>query len=298
VIPAFLVLAGVSMLVLTLACANAASLMLTRALARRDDLRTQRLGATTTDLRVRQFLLESLSLAVLAIAPALAIAVWSPPWLLRHAAGVQLALPFSPDSRTLLVTVALALLSAGCFGVAPALHLTRGRELAAARSRLSPQLVGLQVLCSLTLLVLSALFVVGVPDGWGAQRLATAMAVLVALFALLLASTSACGAVSYGAQLCAADGGVRREYGASMRRVSRLLGSWRRHTMLIGLCGGAAAAAASVVLLRHSLDLSAPSPRSRETIGLLALSALATLAMSLPLCRTRRVPGGAPPVFE
>lgn len=124
-VPLFLMIfAGVGVIQL-LACANVANLLLARAASREREIGVRlALGASRARL-VRQLMTESLLLAMFAAVPALALAQWLPPWIVRLLTTDALTLRFTPDARVLLVLLALTVVSCVLFGLAPALHATR-----------------------------------------------------------------------------------------------------------------------------------------------------------------------------
>jgi predicted permease len=168
--------------VLLVACANITSLLLARALARRKEIGLRlSIGASRGRL-IRQFLTESLLLASLSGTVGLLLAWWSlktflASSLLSSITGGQdlsLIMPYLvPDKRVLLFTLTVTVISTVAFGLAPAVHSTRGdltlllKEGASsfgsniARSRLSNALVIGQVAISLVLLIAAALIVRG-----------------------------------------------------------------------------------------------------------------------------------------
>ena len=168
--PALIVLLGAVGLLLVIGVLNVASLLLTRALSRAREVAVRvALGASTRQL-VRQWLGESLVLAVTGAmvgvataAAALPLIVTFTPVAIPRLAGAGL------DARALVVCAIVAAASTLVFGLMPALLLLRGEAGADLKSgergssrnsrRLYSVLVGAEVALACALLVSSALLV-------------------------------------------------------------------------------------------------------------------------------------------
>ncbi len=159
-------LTGVVLVVLLIVCANIAVLQLARASERQREIGIRAALGASRGAVVRHLLIESTTLAV-AGASAGFVATF---WLARVAASmlpVTLTAEFTPDLRVFTFSMALAIICAAVFGLAPAVSAARNdvvrslqsRSIASGTSRLRNGLVVVQVALSLILVTGAALFV-------------------------------------------------------------------------------------------------------------------------------------------
>jgi predicted permease len=166
------VLMAITGLVLLIACANVASLLIARATARRKEIAVRlALGASGAQI-VGQLMIESLLLSMAAAVAGLAIGVWINRFLLQFVpTDNALTLSAAFDFRVLAFSLAIAVITAFLFGLAPAVQAARPRLAETLRSeagnifgvrgqaRVRKVLVTAQVSLSLLLLITSGLFV-------------------------------------------------------------------------------------------------------------------------------------------
>jgi predicted permease len=179
VVPMILTLFTAVTLILLLACANVGNLLLARASARRREIAVRlSLGGSRFRL-IRQLLVESMLLALGAAGLGLIMAVVVPPALMRRLAEDQ-AFHIAPDWSVLVYTIGIAILSCLAFGLAPALHGTRGGIAAALKAGTGAEgslvnrrlplrsvLLAVQVAISVILLINAGLLVRGMQRAQG-----------------------------------------------------------------------------------------------------------------------------------
>ena len=173
-VPVARLLMGTVGVVLLIACANVANLLLSRAASRRREIAVRlAIGANRWRL-VRQFLTESVLLSVAGGAAGVGLA-----WAIARgfeaapppAGALPIALDFAIDTRVLLFTLGLSVLTGLVFGLAPALRASRPTLLPALRDdgfvpderarrfNVRKVLVVAEVALSLALLISAGLFV-------------------------------------------------------------------------------------------------------------------------------------------
>lgn len=162
-------LAGMSLLVLLITCANVANLMFSRGLGRARELAVRKaLGAGQGRL-VRQLFIEGSLLAAVAGVAGLLAASWGVGLLRGYVLPTAMAERFSTDGRVFLIAMVATAVAAMLSSLVPAIQVTKsdltpvlkegGRGSGFRRSRLRSGLVVAQVALSVLLVVGAGLFV-------------------------------------------------------------------------------------------------------------------------------------------
>ena len=162
------ILMAITGMLLLVTCANVANLMLARAAARQNEIAV-RLTVGAGRLRlIRQFLTESVLLAVCGGVLGLVIAFWACRSLLvlMSHAGASFSLSVQPDTTVLGFTLMVSVFTALLFGFAPAwraarlkVEATRIRGASGSRSALGKALIIFQIAISLVLMIGAGLLV-------------------------------------------------------------------------------------------------------------------------------------------
>ncbi|MGC2422602.1 MAG: ABC transporter permease [Candidatus Acidiferrales bacterium] len=119
------ILMAIVVIVLLIACANIANLLLSRSSSREKEISIRLAIGSSRGRLIRQLLTESMLLAVLGGALGILIASWSAKFLAALVTGSDSAVKLSIDSRVLMFTAGISILTGILFGLVPALLASR-----------------------------------------------------------------------------------------------------------------------------------------------------------------------------
>jgi predicted permease len=210
-------LMAISGFVLLLACANVANLMLVRSVTRRREIAIRMsLGASRWRL-VRQFLVESVVLALAGGAIAMFATVWTSGSMMRFVPQTDFPIHLSiqADRTVLIAALVISLLTGIVFGILPALRasgdapvtvLKEGAGSASGgfrRARLTSGLVVAQISLSLLLLICAGLFIRSFRNAQQVDKGYNSHNILMASYDLFAAGYSDAGGIQFDRQLLA-----------------------------------------------------------------------------------------------
>ena len=153
--PALTILLASVAFVLLIACANVANLLLSRAASRQQEIVVRSLLGASRGRLIRQVLTESLLLAALGGVAGVLLSYWGIPIVAALDPGTIPRLNETRlDAPVLLFSLAISLVTGVCFGLAPALHLSRPERARSFRgTRVRGLLTAAEVALALVLLV-------------------------------------------------------------------------------------------------------------------------------------------------
>jgi putative ABC transport system permease protein len=164
-----MILGGLVVLVLLIACANVANLLIAQAMTRGREMALRvSIGADRWRL-IRLLLIESALLAVLATIVGTIFGWWSAPFIISMLAPAEdpVRMVLDPDWRALAFAIALTTVVTGLFGLAPAVRASSFTPITALKGgsdprghrRLMDALIGAQMAFCVFVLFIAALFV-------------------------------------------------------------------------------------------------------------------------------------------